>query len=97
MVGLKQDLEAMAKILDASGRYRVLRRLQSRTTIAEPDNSEKRLGLFVDIETTGLDPSQDEIIELAMVPFTYSLDGRYLISKSPLNASGNLSGPSHQT
>jgi DNA polymerase-3 subunit epsilon len=32
--------------------------------------------LFVDVETTGLDPAKDEIIELAMVPFTFGLDGR---------------------
>jgi DNA polymerase-3 subunit epsilon len=35
-----------------------------------------RLGLFVDVETTGLDPRRDEIIELAMIPFRYGLDGR---------------------
>lgn len=35
-----------------------------------------RQGLFLDVETTGLDPAKDEIIELAMVPFAYGLDGR---------------------
>ena len=70
------DLDAMASALNASGRYRVLRRLEPRPFIEPPDGSEKRLGLFLDVETTGLDPSRDEIIELAMVPFTYSLDGR---------------------
>jgi hypothetical protein len=34
-----------------------------------------RQGLFLDTETTGLDSARDEIIELAMVPFTYGLDG----------------------
>ncbi|MDS6826923.1 exonuclease domain-containing protein, partial [Klebsiella pneumoniae] len=34
-----------------------------------------RTGVFVDTETTGLDPARDEIIELAMVPFTYGIDG----------------------
>lgn len=70
------DLDAMASVLNASGRYRVLRRLAPRPFIEPPDASETRVGLFVDVETTGLDPSRDEVIELAMVPFTYSLDGR---------------------
>jgi len=66
----------MAAALEASGHYRVLRKLQPRTRFSEPDGSRTRLGLFVDVETTGLESSRDEIIELAMVPFTYALDGR---------------------
>jgi DNA polymerase-3 subunit epsilon len=69
-------LDAMAAALNASDRYRVLRRLEPRPPVAPPDGLETRRGLFLDVETTGLDPSRDEIIELAMVPFTYSLDGR---------------------
>lgn len=70
------DLAAMAEILRASGRYRVQRRLEPRRTFSAPDGSATRTALFVDVETTGLDPYKDEIIELAMVPFTYGLDGR---------------------
>lgn len=66
----------MATALEASGDYRVLRKLKPRTTILPPDGSPTRRGLFVDVETTGLDAARDEIIELAMVPFTYGLDGR---------------------
>lgn len=69
-------LEVMAKAIESSGQYRVLRRLPSRSIIEQPDGSEMRMGLFLDVETTGLDPAKDEIIELAMVPFTYGLDGR---------------------
>ena len=66
----------MAATLEASGQFRVLRKLQPRTRFFEPDGSRARLGLLVDVETTGLDPARHEIIELAMVPFTYALDGR---------------------
>jgi len=66
----------MAAALEASGFYRVLRKLQPRTRISEADGAPTRTGLFVDVETTGLDPARCEIIELAMVPFTYGLDGQ---------------------
>ncbi len=71
-----QTLDAMAAALNGSDRYRVLRRLAPRPPITPPDGLETRRGLFLDVETTGLDPTRDEIIELAMVPFTYGLDGR---------------------
>ena len=70
------DLEAMATALRESGDYRVLRRLVPRPSVAIPDGVIVRTGLFVDVETTGLDWRQDEIIELAMVPFRYGMDGR---------------------
>jgi DNA polymerase-3 subunit epsilon len=69
------DLEKMAMTLEASGAYRVLRRLEPLATRAPPAETATRLGLIVDTETTGLDAAHDEIIELAMVPFTYGLDG----------------------
>lgn len=69
------ELEMMATALSASGNYRVLRRLIPRTRLREPDGTECHLGIFVDLETTGLDPLRDEIIEIAMVPFQYGVNG----------------------
>lgn len=68
-------LEDLATVLEASSDYRVLRRLRPRALLEGFDSAETRIGLMVDVETTGLDPDQDEIIELAMVPFRYTLDG----------------------
>jgi DNA polymerase-3 subunit epsilon len=76
MLEPSSDLEAMAAQLNASGYYRVQKRLLSRTIVTPADGTPIKAGLFIDVETTGLDPQKDEIIELAMVPFTYSLDGR---------------------
>lgn len=70
------ELEAMVRALQESGCYRILRRLVPRRQIEEADGQPTRQGLFVDVETTGLDPAHDEIIELAMTPFSYGLDGR---------------------
>ncbi len=66
----------MARTLEASGRYRVLRRLEAPTHVAPPEGVKTRTAIFLDVETTGLDPRSDDVIELAMAPFTYSLDGR---------------------
>jgi DNA polymerase-3 subunit epsilon len=73
---LNCDLAAMAQTLAESGQYRVLRKLAPRSIINPPDGATTRVGLFVDVETTGLDPDHDEVIELAMLPFTYGADGR---------------------
>ena len=77
------DLEDMAAALVTSGQYRVQRRIKPRVPIAVSDGVELKLALFVDVETTGLDHRKDEMIELAMVPFTYGPDGRIYEVREP--------------
>lgn len=74
---MQDDLEQMAERLEQSGDYRVVRRFEPRHEYDDVGPDEQLFtGMFLDVETTGLDPRRDKIIELAMVPFTYTVDGR---------------------
>lgn len=73
---MSENLEAYAETLEASGEYRVLRRFSCPGRYCEGEAVELRKGVFLDVETTGTDPRFEKIIELAMVPFEYSADGR---------------------
>ena len=58
--------------LDAHDDYRVLRRISpSAEWQLAAASGQSRRGLFVDVETTGLDTETDEIIEVALLPFDY--------------------------
>ena len=76
----------MATALEASGDYRVLRKLVPRTVLAPLNGASFKTALFVDVETTGLDPVNDEIIELAMIPFTYGVNGQIFSTLEPFQS-----------
>jgi DNA polymerase III subunit epsilon len=70
------DLAAMAEALSRSSDYRVLRRLVPRKLSAPLPGQETKTAIHLDTETTGLDFAKNEIVELGMVKFDYSADGR---------------------
>jgi DNA polymerase-3 subunit epsilon len=65
-------LDEAIQQLEASGDYRVLRRVPpiERWSLPEPTGEVVRAAIL-DTETTGLDPDVDEVIELGMLPFDY--------------------------
>lgn len=71
------NYETAARMLEATGDYRVLRRLQPRPIVipSVPLQGEK-IAIIIDTETTGLDCTKDEVIELGMVAFTFDEEGR---------------------
>lgn len=73
--------------LEVTGNYRVLTRLTSPITNPQPNDSPNDTlnGMYVDVETTGLNPNEHEVIQLAMIPFTYTRDGRITRTGTPLN------------
>nr|WP_286158942.1 3'-5' exonuclease [Methylobacterium sp. Leaf456] len=77
------DPELVATALERNGDYRVLRRHKPRRTFDTPGDAEVRKGLIIDLETTGLDPTYHEIIEVGLLPFTYTVDGRLVAAGTP--------------
>jgi DNA polymerase-3 subunit epsilon len=65
------SLERMARSLVESGEYRVTSRLEAQAEYHPPDNNHKLVAAVVDVETTGINPDRDKIIELGICLFEY--------------------------
>jgi DNA polymerase-3 subunit epsilon len=87
------DLAAMAEALSRSKDYRVLRRLVPRPPSTPASGQETKVGILLDTETTGLDHRKDELIELGMVKFDYTPDGRIVDIRDTFSAFNEPSGP----
>ncbi|MBP0582156.1 3'-5' exonuclease [Labrys sp. LIt4] len=70
------DEAALVSMLEATGRYRILRRLEPRSIVPRDKSRFPCLAVIVDTETTGLDHEKNEIIELGMVAVTYDPAGQ---------------------
>ena len=78
---LRQNgVDDLVERLERDGNHRVLRRLDVREgrTGVEYNGGPTSIGLVLDVETTGKDPSADLVIELAMRRFRFDKLGRIL-------------------
>ena len=77
--------------LEATGDYRIVKRFKPVSSYRQDNTTNKKIGIFLDTETTGLDSNSDRIIELAIVPFEFDADGhiyRLLPEYNSLNDPG---------
>jgi len=70
------NLDQLADTLNKSDQYRVITKYTKPEFYNLDDNSPKLIGVFLDIEATGLSVAEDKLIELGMVKFEYGEDGR---------------------
>ena len=77
------NLKQLAEILSKSNEYRVTTKYQKPDCYNIADTSNKLIGVFLDIEATGLSYATDKMIELGMVKFEYTQDGRIFPFRKP--------------
>lgn len=78
------DVEHARRLLAADGRFRVLERVAlpgGRVPLGPTAESE--IGICLDTETTGLDPTVDSVIELALRRFRFTADGEIVALDAP--------------
>jgi DNA polymerase III subunit epsilon len=68
---MEYSLDQMARSLVESGDYRVTSRLEPQAEYNPPDCSPKLVAAVADVETTGINPDRDRIIELGICLFEY--------------------------
>ena len=73
-------LQELAKELGNSDEYRIIRKYKKpeyyHSSGSSSTDIKKFIGAFLDIEATGLSKNKDKLIELGVVKFEYSEDGR---------------------
>jgi DNA polymerase III subunit epsilon len=79
------DLAAAEEMLRHSARHRVLERLpEPFSNLPEDLPDDHRICVIVDVETTGLNPTADVIIELGLMWFVVDAEGNVISHASPL-------------
>jgi len=67
--------DELIKQLTDTGDYKVIKRFSPVEQYCPPGEAERRIGIYLDTETTGMDSEEDAIIEVALVPFEFDAGG----------------------
>jgi DNA polymerase III subunit epsilon len=62
------------------GQWRLLRRLRIPDRFNDPQGGTIRQALVIDVETTGLSTENDDVIQLAMLPFEYEAESGLILA-----------------
>ena len=73
---MSEKAEQLIEKLEASGNYKVIRKLKKVSEFHEDSDAKKKIGVILDTETTGFDFATEKIIELGMIFFEFSSDDR---------------------
>jgi DNA polymerase-3 subunit epsilon len=91
------DINEAERLIEGSPDHRLLRRVPEPSHWPlSPAVSETRRGVFIDVETTGLDTDIDEVIELALLPFEYERESGRIVTVDETMALNGLRQPSFQ-
>lgn len=71
----KPHYDKLADELIQTGDYKVIKRFEEVESYNENSPDDIKIGIYLDTETTGMDADEDEIIELALVPFEFDKAG----------------------
>lgn len=71
-------MQELIRQLEDTGEYRVIKRFEPVTCyhVKSEQCTDIKQAIFLDVETTGMNPATDKIIELAMVPFEFDSSGK---------------------
>jgi DNA polymerase-3 subunit epsilon len=78
-----RDSEALARELEATGDYRILRRFRPEATPLHSATGSLATAVVLDVETTGFDAASDRIIQLSVLPFQYLKESGQIIGFNP--------------
>lgn len=67
-----EELEKMALLLSDSPDFVIIRRFVAKDVYAAPDDTQKKVAMFFDTETTGLDVLVDDVFEIGYVMAEYN-------------------------